>query len=346
MLPLSQIKVKLLDTNMNFKTFLEKMILESVELITEGGKVAYSDEHAHRNIWNHMVGLGIAHDKDAMMAELQKAKTDPKHKLHFSNAAAEGFVGGKKTAKHKAAYHAEHENAIHTIHGLATHPDFAEAVKNKHQAHVTGGGRGELSDLWKKYGATKGATSKTDIAIMHPNAKSGEGIRISLKKGAGSQLMSAGPEETNAVHHAAADEMLATHPKYKKLSKQKKAEIHASIMKRIKSAGKHLDAMRTAKEEDLQTLKVKAQRALNSVHDEHPELNNFVRKEATTGRAKFGSGSPYAASYIVKSAAGKKGVSVNHVDSLDYSGSRARAALPKGATGKGRRSGNVKLDER
>lgn len=331
---------------MIIKTFLQ-FFKEEREPLLEAKVGAYSDEHAHARIWNHMTSLGIAHNKEAMMKEFAKAKTNKNHALHFNNAKHEdGFVGGKKTAAHKAAYHAEHENAIHTIHGLATHSDFKQAVKKGHKAQVTGGGKGELSPLWKKYGATQGATSKTDIAIMHPKAKTGEGIRISLKKGGGSQLMSAGPEETNAVHHAAADEMLASHPKYKKLPKQKKAEIHANIMKKVKTAGKHLDGMRTAKESELQGLKIKAQKSLNSVHEEHPELNNFVRKEATTGRAKFVSGSPHAASYIVKSAAGKKGVTVNHVDSLDYAGSRPRASLPKGMTSKGRRSGNVKLDER
>jgi cellobiose-specific phosphotransferase system component IIA len=328
-------------------SLLRRKKLSEGYLISEAKEGAYSDEHAHARIWNHMTDLGIAHDKEAMQKEYSKAKTNKKHPLHFDNAKDhEGFVGGKKTKAHQAAYHAEHENAIHTIHGLATHPDFKKAVKEKHKAQVTGGARGELSDTWKKYGATKGATSKTDIAIMKPNSKNGEGIRLSMKKGAGSQLMSAGPEETNAVHHVAAKEMLDSHPKYAKLSQKKKDEIHSDIMSKVKQAGKHLDAMRTAKESDLQGLKQKAQKALDSVHDAHPALNHFVRKEATTGRGKFGEKSAHAASYIVKSAAGKKGVSVQDVNKMNFEGPRPRAALPKGETSAGRRSGNVKLDER
>jgi len=328
------------------KTFLQFKYLNE-EILVEAKVGAYSDEHAHARIWNHMTGLGIAHDKEAMQKEFNKAKTDKNHPLHFNNAKHnEGFVGGKKTAAHKAAYHSEHENAIHTIHALATHPDFKAAVKGKHKAQVTGGGKGEISETWKKYGATKGATSKTDIAILNPKSKTGEGIRLSMKKGGGSQLMSGGPEENNAVHHHAAKEMLNTHPKYAKLPQKKKDEIHASIMSHIKQAGKHLDAMRTAKDSELQGLKQKAQKALDTVHNTHPELNHFVRKEATTGRGKFVEGSPHAASYIVKSAAGKKGVSVQHVDKMSFEGSRPRAALPKGTTTAGRRSGNVKLDER
>jgi hypothetical protein len=330
---------------MNVKTFKQFLGEESVILEAKVG--AYSDEHAHARVWNHMVNLGIAHDKEAMLKEFGKAKTDTSHALHFNNANHEdGFVGGKKTAAHKASYHAEHENAIHTIHALATHPDFKKAIKGKHAAKVTGGGKGEISDTWKKYGATKGATSKTDIAIVNPKSKTGEGIRLSMKKGGGSQLMSGGPEENSAVHHHAANEMLATHPKYAKLPEKKKQQIHASIMSGVNQAGKHLDAMRTAKDSELQSHKQKAQKALDAVHDAHPELNHFVRKEATTGRGKFGKNSPYAASYIVKSAAGKKGVSVQHVDNINFEGPRPRAALPKGMSGGKRRSGNVKLDER
>lgn len=325
-------------------TFLEH---KNISYLNEAKTGAYSDEHAHARIWNHMTGVGIAHDKEAMQKEFNKAKINKKHPLHFDNAQDhEGFVGGKKTAEHKASYHTEHDTAIHTIHGLATHPDFKKAIKENHKAQVTGGGRGELSDVWKKYGATKGATSKTDIAIMNPKSKNGEGIRLSMKKGGGSQLMSAGPEENNAVHHVAAHEMLNTHPKYAKISSSKRNEIHGNIMKRVQQAGKYANAMRTAKESELQSLKNKMQKTMNSVHDDHPELNHFVRKEATTGRGKFVENSPHAASYIVKSAAGKKGASVHHVDSINFEGSRVRAALPKGETSAGRRSGNFKLDER
>lgn len=306
----------------------------------------YSDEHAHARVWNHMTSVGVAHDKDAMMKEWSKAKTDKKHPLHFNNAT-EGFVGGKKTETHKVSYHTEHENAIHSIHALATHPDFAKAVKEKHVARVMGTARGELSDTWKKHGASN-ATSKSDVAIEKPGSKKGTGIRLSMKKGAGSQLMSAGPEENSAVHDHAAREMLATHPQYSKLPKAKKEEIHTSIMSRVKTAGKHANAVRTSTtREDQRMHLVKAQKAIDSVHDEHTALNHFVRKEAATGRGKFGKDSPHAASYVVTSATKKTPAAVKHVDQIDYSGPRVRVALPKGGFTPGKnRSLNFKADQR
>lgn len=323
---------------LTFKNFMHL----SESFLIEAQQGSYNDEHAHVKLWNHMVENGIAHDKDAMKKHLEASKTDKNHPLHFDNAEKEGFIGGEKTKDSKNSYHAELETAMHTVHALATHKDFSRAVEDKHKAKVMGGAKGSVSDTWKKYGATKGATSKTDIAIYDPKKGEHEGIRLSMKKGAGSQLMSGGPEENNATHHHAALEMLNSHPKYAKLSDKKKKQIHDNIMGHIKESGKHTDAMRTAPREEMEKLKNTAQKHLNAAHDAYPELNHYVRKEATTGEGKFGKGAAHTASYLVKSTSGGKGAKVTHVDEHDYEGSRPRAALPKG-TG---RSGNVKLDER
>jgi hypothetical protein len=323
-----------------------------IEFITEARVGVYSDEHALARIWNHMTGASghlkksIAHDKGAMMREFAQAKINNTHPLHFRNAA-EGFVGGTKTLAHRTSYHAEHKNAIHSIHALATYPDFAKAVKEKHIARVMGNDRGEVSDIWKKHGATN-ATSKSDVAIKKPNSKRGTGIRLSMKKGVGSQLMSAGPEETAAVHDHAAREMLSEHPDYTKLPNKKKEAIHVTIMSKVKLAGKHADAMRTSPSRVHQhELLIKAQRAIDSVHNDHPSLNHYVRKEAATGRGKFGKNSPHAASYVVTSATKKNAAVVKHVDQIDYNGPSVRAALPKGGFTPGKnRSGNFKADQR
>ena len=51
----------------NFKNFnAEDYIVEA-----KSG-TSYSDEHAHARIWNHMTGLGIAHDKAKMQKASQK----------------------------------------------------------------------------------------------------------------------------------------------------------------------------------------------------------------------------------------------------------------------------------
>lgn len=315
------------------------------QFLSEASAGDYNDEHAHKHVWNHMIQQGIAHDKPAMMAELEKAKKDKKHPLHFNNAHVSGFTGGNKTEGSKDSYHREIETAVHTVHALATHPDFKKAVKEKHVAEVAGATKGKVSDLWKKYGATKGATSKADIVIHHPDEekrKKQGGIRLSMKKGGGSQLMSAGPEETLAVHHYAADKMLAEHPDYKDKPDTEKKRIHKKIMDHIHKVGDHLNAMKSASREEQAEHRDAANEHIKKVFNEHPHLNHYVRREATTGEGKFGENSPSSASYLVKSADGNKGAKVVHVNENDYHGSIPRASLPKGNG----RSGNVKSDER
>jgi hypothetical protein len=304
-------------------------------------KETYNDEHAHMNVWNHMVNKGITHDHGAMLNELEKAKTDKTHPLHFNNISSDGFKGKKKTEGAKDSYHSELRTAVDTIHALHNHPDFKKAVKEKHQAEVMGGATGQVSDLWKSHGAKNG-TSKADLVIKDPKSKTGGGIKLSMKKGAGSQLMSAGPEEAKAVHDAAAREMLDNHPAYKNLSDEEKTTHHHLILHIMDKVNEHVNAMKTASREDMIKHKNEAQKQLDHLHDNFPELNEYVRKEATTGQAKFGKDSPYAASYLVKSSAGKKGAVVKSADEVDYNGPRPRVALPKGDG----RSGNIKLDER
>jgi len=318
-------------------------MLTFLNFITESAaKSGYNDEHAFTHVWNHMVKHGLTHDKDAMNSELEKAKTDPIHDLHHSKIPSGGFKGSKKSPEAIQDYHRELSDAVHTVHAIAQHPDFKAAVKERHQAKVMGASRGGISDTWKKHGATKGAVSKSDVSISKPGSAEGSGLKLSMKKGGGSQLMSAGPEENKAVHDHAAREMLDTHPDYAKKSKKEKDDIHSEIMHKMDEVHHHMNAMKTASPTEQQEHKNKAQSAINAVHDAHPHLNSFVRKEATTGRGKFGENSPHAASYLVKSASNNKDAFVQHVNDVDHSGPKLRASLPKGSG----RSGNIKADER
>lgn len=305
------------------------------------GKKTYNDEHAHVRVWNHMVHKGIAHDAEAMHKELAVAKTDTSHPLHFDNAGNAGFSGGKRTEAHKESYHKELETAVHSVHAMAQHKDFHKAVKDRWHASVSGAGRGTVSSTWQKHGAKEG-TSKADVVITNPKKKT-ERLTLSMKKGEGSQLMSAGPEETKAVHDHAVTHMLSHHDDYKHLSKEKKDEIHHSVMSAIDTVSHHLNAMKGASREEQQHHKKQAQAALDDIHTKHPALNSYVRREATTGHGKFGSAeSEHAANYLVKSAAGGQSASVTHVDAVDYNGPKPRVALPK----EHGRTGNVKADEK
>jgi hypothetical protein len=178
------------------------------------------------------------------------------------------------------------------------------------------------------------------------NGKSG--IKISMKKAQGSQLMSGGPEEASATYDYSARQMLNNHPNYKKLSKAEKDNLHKKIMQRMASASKIADSARDASPSAHGDLVEKAQKHIDNIHKDHPELLSYLRKEAATGEGKFGKDSGHAASFFVKTSPNRGESSVKHVDDIDWSkGKVTRVAKPKGknkTTGR-YRSLNFKLDE-
>lgn len=291
----------------------------------------YNDEHAFVHLWNHSVNHNIASDKQKMLDHIKNAEKDPNHPLSFENAPSGGFKGKKKTDAAKTAYFTELKRAVHTVHGFATHPDFKNHVKNKDRAHVMGASAGKLSDVWTRNKAGN-PTSKSDIKIGDTGAKT-----VSLKKGGGSQLMSAGSEENTAVHDYATDRMM----QHGKINEKQKNDI----MKHIKKAGEIAARMKGSSRDQQYKLKDEAQKHINSAYELHPELNEYVHHEATTGIGKFGQ-TEHAAQYLATSAKeGKEDVKIHHADKIKFTtptSNRIRVALPKDSA----RGGNFKLDKK
>ena len=289
----------------------------------------YNDEHATARVWNHGVKHNLLNDKPALLKHIEDAKKNPKHPLSFESANDEGFSGKVKTEKHRDSYYKELHAAAHGVHALAQHPDFHNAAKNGHVMRVMGSNRGTLSQLWQKHGA-KGAsaTSKSDIALG-PKGKEGRGLLLSMKKGGGSQLASPYSAETKALHDHATKDMLDNHPQYSKMSAQKKKSIHSSVMDRIGKLTEHMDAAKYTDREGKKEHVKKAQTILNDIHDEHPMLNHFLRKEAIIGRGKFGEGSEHSPTHLVTGATRNDSAKVQHVNNLDYNGPRPYIALGK-----------------
>lgn len=294
----------------------------------------YNDEHATAHMWNHAVKHGIAHDTNAMHNELEKAKKDKTHPLSFHNEKLtdKGFSGGKKTDKHKESYYKEMETASHTVSALANHPNFKQAIKEQHHAKVMGAERGKLSPLWKSHGAkenTPAAISKSDMAIG-PKGQEHSGIKISLKRGGGSQLASSGPEEMAAMHEHAANEMLKHHGDYKKLSAAEKKNHKSSIMSRISTVKEHMNSARGKADEGKQHHISEANKVIKSVQKDYPHLNHYLRKEATSGQGKFETGSGHVAEHLVVGASGNNKAQVKHVDDVNHGGSEPFISKGKG----------------
>lgn len=292
---------------------------------------SYNDEHATKHMWNHSVLHGIK-DGDKLANEIEKAKQDPSHPLSFENATGDGFTGKKKLEAHRDSYYDELHTAAKTVGGLLKHPDFHDAFKKKHMARVMGGERGELSERWVKHGA-KGAsaTSKPDLAIG-ANGEEHKGLLLSLKKGGGSQLASSGPAEFAAMHEHAIEHMLADHPKYKGMNTAQKDEIHRSFMSGISQVRAHMDAAKGKARDNKRPHVTEANKILDKLHGNHPELNHYLRLEATSGEGKFGKGSAHAASHIVIGATDKEGAKIKRIHEVDHTGAKPFISLGKGGT--------------
>lgn len=297
-------------------------------IVTEAKASGYDDEHAFVNVWNHSVhNPKLLKSKASLHADIDSAKTDKKHPLHFDNQT-NGFTGGKKQ-EHRDAYYSELHHAADSVHDIANHPAFADSVKNKHEASVAGASRGSLSKTWVQHGA-KNTTSKADVTIG-----SGKHLKtLSLKKG-DAQLMSAGKEETSATYDHAMQGMVA--------HGHATPAQHLEVMKHMKTVSSHIAAMKTAKNADEQIAhKNKAQDIINKIHKDHPKLIRYVTHEAATGHGKFGTHGSGTARFLVTT--GKGGAHVHDSETNDVGHESTlpipRVALPKGSG----REGNVKLD--
>ena len=309
-------------------------------LLAEASRSGYSDEHALAGLWNHAVNhkdsAKLLSNPDHLHTEIEKAKKDKNHPLNFANAQ-HGFTGGKKP-EHTDAYYKELHHAADAVHGLANHPSFKQAVKQKYKARVTGAEAGKLSDTWKKSGA-KNTTSKADVVFQHPSNPEGKNIPVSLKKG-DSQLMSAEANELHATYsHAVAE--------HAKVNQKFTPQHQKKVMDRIKKVADNLNAMKNTNDKDEQRrLRDEAQDHINAIHKEHPGLLSHVAHEAATGHGKFGHGQTGTARVLVTTVAGKP----PHVHDTETQHHPIeigvpRVALPKGKTASGQsRPGNVKLD--
>jgi hypothetical protein len=243
-------------------------------------KTSYNEEHAIANMWNHSVPHGLHNSVERMHAEIEKAKKDPNHPLSFEKAGREGFLGKDKNAHGaKEAYFSQQKTAAHTVHALGKDKDISNKIKSgNHKMSVLGDQLGNLSSTYTGYGVKQGsksATSKSDVKIG-----SGKGaIGASIKKSGGGQLASSGSSEFRGLVHAAANKMLEhghiTHEQHGQML------AHAAKIAEVQAHGK------TAHSEEHDENVKQGQQHLNNLLAVHPKVNEYLRREATTGEGKF-----------------------------------------------------------
>lgn len=319
------------------------------EFITE----KYSEEHAHRKLWNHFISHGkhgkevrqAILDKDydkaleIMTTEVQYSKTDPDHPLHFDKAKRGFSVKQGKRDTDLETYHKELDDAVRGVHALASQKKLRGAVEGRHSARVTGGSdpNARLSRTWRGAGG-KNVTPKGDLEIY--NAKNPKERRgISMKKGGGAQLASAESGELLATYKAASKSFVQRFHGDK--SKEERNRIRQDIMNRIQRVADANVAMKDAGRDEKQALKVSAQDILDGLHDNHPNLTRHVSQVSTSGDTKFGGrNAPGTAGVVLTGATPKSAATAKPAE--QQVSAKPRQALPKGDN----RPGNVKVDYR
>jgi hypothetical protein len=187
------------------KTF--KHFISEAYVIVEkrGGEPKYSDEHANINFYNHLVSspevreLIRKKDFDAVNTiisqELESAKTDPEHPLHFNNAADEGFSGKQKTSAHENAYYSEIERAVPGFLSLVQSKKGGNIASKGWVGRVSGGEHEASKPSWK--GNVKGQ-GRFDYVFSDPE-DSKKQHRVSGKDYRGSQAGSAQADQATAT---------------------------------------------------------------------------------------------------------------------------------------------------
>lgn len=190
----------------SFRDFV--LILEK-----RGGEPKYSDEYANVNFYNYLVGsadkkapLGkkvrkAIHDRDydvlnkLIDQEIEKAKKDKEHPLHFNNASDEGFSGKQKTPGHKNAYYSELERAVPGFFNLVRSKKGRSISAKGWVAKVSGGEHEASKPSWK--GNPKGQ-GRVDYVFSDPQRPKRE-HRVSGKDYRGSQAGSAQADQAAAT---------------------------------------------------------------------------------------------------------------------------------------------------
>lgn len=299
----------------------------------------YNDEHAFAKMWNHATNIKNFGSKH-LVDEVEKAKHDKNHPLHFHNTTAEeekGFSGGKKGSHHEHVYYDELHHAAKTVSGISTHPDFQKEIKAGSKASVSGATKiSSPSHTWLKYKgpankSKNDSTSKADVIVGK--------TKISYKKGKASQLMSAESNEFLRTYHAAGRNAL----KHGHIKKEDLKDIRATS----RTIASNLSSMRDQTPQQHQQNKQETQKILDDLHKRHPQLLRHVYHEAASGDKKFGEGEG-TASHLVSSAHDDLTPKVHVIHGTDladtFHGKTPRVATPKGMSGGKYREGNVKID--
>jgi len=317
---------------------------EDFRLILEAKKgrsgPKYNYEVALVNLYNHLIkgsdknnnkgkilrGLVSRGDTeeltDLLAQELNSAKNDEKHPLHFKNAGDEGFTGGKKTDAHKDSYYSELEDQFYTFLNDSQSKLGRSLISQGYTVKRLGDDKIPLSKSGKTAYGKESDTSKADIVFQHPTRPERTNY-TSLKKASGALSASAGSKESAGNYTIGMKNALKLALKSGRISKDQAKQLEKEGDSKISDLKNAMASSKGMSKEQQKDLQPQIDKLLGDIEGIVPGTGRETAKTQLSGAGKY---DKPVQSYVSTGRGGGRKKKPEEV-----SGTNQRASLGKGS---------------
>lgn len=264
----------------------------------------YNYEVALVNLYNHLIkGTDKGNQKgkilrgivsrgdteeltDFLAQELNSAKNDEKHPLHFNNADDEGFTGGKKTDAHRDSYYSELEDQFYTFLNDSQSKLGKSLISQGYTVKRLGDDKIPLSKSGKSAYGKETDTSKADIVFQHPTRPERENYS-SLKKASGAVSASAGADETAGNYTVGMRNALQLALKSGKITKDQAKQLEAEGNTRISALKDAMSGSKGMSKEQQKDLLPQLDQLRGNIEELIPGTERETAKAQLSGAGKF-----------------------------------------------------------
>jgi hypothetical protein len=264
----------------------------------------YNYEVALVNLYNHLIkGTDKGNQKgkilrgivsrgdteeltDFLAQELNSAKNDEKHPLHFNNANDEGFTGGKKTDAHRDSYYGELEDQFYTFLNDSQSKLGKSLISQGYTVKRLGDDKIPLSKSGKSAYGKESDTSKADIVFQHPTRPERENYS-SLKKASGAVSASAGADETAGNYTVGMRNALQLALKSGRITKDQAKQLEKEGDSRIASLKDAMSGSKGMSKEQQKDLLPQLDKLRGNIEDLIPGTERETAKAQLSGAGKF-----------------------------------------------------------
>jgi len=264
----------------------------------------YNYEVALVNLYNHLIkGTDKGNQKgkilrgivsrgdteeltDFLAQELNSAKNDEKHPLHFNNADDEGFTGGKKTDAHRDSYYGELEDQFYTFLNDSQSKLGKSLISQGYTVKRLGDDKIPLSKSGKSAYGKESDTSKADIVFQHPTRPERENYS-SLKKASGAVSASAGADETAGNYTVGMRNALQLALKSGRITKDQAKQLEKEGDSRIASLKDAMSGSKGMSKEQQKDLLPQLDKLRGNIEDLIPGTERETAKAQLSGAGKF-----------------------------------------------------------